>query len=250
MGVVVIDGQAVKAAFGKGSVFDFISSHCEACGVAGRNAAGPKEHDGGGSKGGAVAFFAFCQEIGNEIFSCRCLSRASGITVIFSKETADILYPLPLFRKAPGRGNGSQGGKALFYGIRNIQIMVINEAAVFLLGAQIGAEIGVAAVFFLHHGEKGTGRQVPQVGAVGLAFPAHGGAVIGKEGGAEAGIVGKKEERRLFIHGVYVEILFQAFHRFVIFHVVGKALGKGRASGYDFHEPGPLVVPFALILLK
>jgi len=128
--------------------------------------------------------------------------------------------------------------------------MAVYEAAVFLFSAQVGAEIGVAAVFPVHHGNEGTGGELPHIGAVGLAFPAHGSAVIGKEGSTEAGVVGKEEVRCLFVYRIYGKIFFQPFHGVPVFQIVGKGLGEGWAPGDDFHEPGALVVPFAVILVK
>lgn len=114
MGVVVVNAVLVEAVFGKGRPVDFILSHSQAHGVAGGNAGGPEKHDGGGSKGGAVALSAFREEVGNEIFPLRRSAGASGIAVIFSKETADILYPLPFSERDFTGGRGPRAARPSF----------------------------------------------------------------------------------------------------------------------------------------
>ena len=97
MGVVVIDGILAKAIGREGSSVKFIAAHGEAGGVAGGNAAFPKEHDCGGGKGGAVALPAFREEIGDKVFAHRRFPGICGIGIIFRQEIPDFFDPLPLF---------------------------------------------------------------------------------------------------------------------------------------------------------
>ena len=145
-----------------------------------------------------------------------------------------------------GAGLAQRGdGIARFF--RNGEVVRVDEAAVTLFRFKIGRVVGVLDGFASHHREERTGRELPYVGAVGLALAGNRRAVIQEVGTAEVGIIGEEQEAALFVEGSEGEGFLEG-GKVILFGVVQELLGDRWISGCDLHEPGPLVVPFALVL--
>ena len=249
VGVVIIDGEGVEPFLRQGGVLEIFPVDGKTDCIAGRDARGAEQHDGGGGKGGAVAFSAFCQEVGDKVFVRRRFARIFRIGVVILQKMADGVDACALLGKAlRGAGLAQRGdGVACFF--RNGEVVRVDEAAVTLFRFKIGRVVGVLDGFTGHHREERTGRELPYVGAVGLALAGDRRAVILEVGTAEVGIIGEEQEAALFVEGSEGEGLLEG-GKVILFGVVQELLGDRWISGSDLHEPGSLVVPFALVLGK
>ena len=247
VGVVIIDGEGVKPFLGQRGIPEIFTVYGKADCIAGRDARGAEQHDGGRGKGGAVAFPAFGQEVGDKIFVRGSLARIFRIGVVRFQEMADGVDACALLGKALCGLDLAQRGDGVACFFRNGEVVRVDEAAVTLFRFKIGRVVGVLDGFAGHHREERTGRELPYVGAVGLALAGDRRAVILEVGTAEVGIIGEEQEAALFVEGSEGEGLLEG-GKVILFGVVQELLGDRWISGCDLHEPGPLVVPFALVL--
>ena len=247
VGVMIVDGKGVEPFLGQRGAAEIFPVDGKADCIAGRDPRGAEQHDGGRGKGGAVAFSAFCQEVGDKVFIRRRSARIFRIGVVCFQEMADGVDACALLGKALcGAGLAQRGdGVARFF--RNGEVVRVDEAAVTLFRFKIGRVVGVLDGFMGHHREERTGRELPYVGAVGLALAGDRRAVIQEVGTAEVGIIGEEQEAALFIEGSEGEGLLEG-GKVILFGVVQEFLGNRWISGCDLHEPGSLVIPFALVL--
>ena len=136
---------------------------------------------------------------------------------------ADSVDACALLGKAlRGAGLAQRGdGVARFF--RNGEVVRVDEAAVTLFRFKIGRVVGVLDGFAGYHREERAGRELPYVGAVGLALAGDRRAVVEEVGTAEVGIIGKEQEAALFVEGSEGEGLLEG-GKVILFGVVQELL--------------------------
>ena len=245
--MVIIDGEGVKPFLRQGGALEIFPVDGKTDRIAGRDARGAEQHDGGRGKGGAVALPAFGQEVGDKVFIRRRSARIFRIGVVILQKMADGVDACALLGKALCGLDLAQRGDGVACFFRNGEVVRVDEAAVTLFRFKIGRVVGVLDGFAGHHREERAGRELPYVGAVGLALAGDRRAVILEVGTAEVGIIGEEQEAALFVEGSEGEGLLEG-GKVILFGVVQELLGDRWISGCDLHEPCTLVVPFALVL--